>query len=544
MASGAAARGVQHGAGRRDRQIFAVRPPAAGDQPFAAAAANEGWLCVVRPGNIGCHGDDKGFGEHMFLRGEDRLMTQTLRDRRESHREQAEDPMPNLFARAASMLLGDRPEDAGAPMSGCCCEALGYARDEFPARCRASDSETHHRARLLKAASRFVRVFELAAPDAPGLVALRRRIRSGDCRSLARRQSRWSAFPASGFRCRKRFRDASARASNIFPSCRPGTTCCCRPVPAIRLPSSVRRRGTSSPRSRRTACARMLSFHGTPPGGSPIGGRGLAAGGSVSAPAAGPARDRAAISVEHRIGRRHVLGRRGLARHARIDRARRGQPLVAGRQPRRIDPAAARGPHHGRGAAGAAAAKCFGAAELVARYNDGYRRALRRCRLLQRGRLRFCLRPGCAADTRGRGPLRHPGNVSARTGLCGGRGEVPRARGSRAQRAGPGPSAARHHDRRGSMPVAATGAGAVSSIWPSTPPIRAPCCGSSSDRLEQFGIETFALDLTRPRFAIPVARVIAPGLQPEPSEIITPRLADMIAQTGGGCKYTGGVALI
>ncbi len=64
------------------------------------------------------------------------------------------------------------------------------------------------------------------------------------------------------------------------------------------------------------------------------------------------------------------------------------------------------------------------------------------------------------------------------------------------------------------------------------------------DRLGQLGIETFGLDLTRPRFAVPVARVIAPGLQPEPAEMMTPRLADMITQTGGGMKYTGGVALI
>jgi ribosomal protein S12 methylthiotransferase accessory factor len=64
------------------------------------------------------------------------------------------------------------------------------------------------------------------------------------------------------------------------------------------------------------------------------------------------------------------------------------------------------------------------------------------------------------------------------------------------------------------------------------------------DRLGQFGIEAFGLDLTRPHLAIPVARVIAPGLQLEPSDIITPRLADMIALTGGGMTYTGGVALI
>jgi ribosomal protein S12 methylthiotransferase accessory factor len=64
------------------------------------------------------------------------------------------------------------------------------------------------------------------------------------------------------------------------------------------------------------------------------------------------------------------------------------------------------------------------------------------------------------------------------------------------------------------------------------------------DRLAQLGIEVFGLDLTRPQFAVPAARVIAPGLQPLPSEIITPRLADMLAKTGGGATYTGGIALI
>lgn len=63
-------------------------------------------------------------------------------------------------------------------------------------------------------------------------------------------------------------------------------------------------------------------------------------------------------------------------------------------------------------------------------------------------------------------------------------------------------------------------------------------------RLEKLGIETFCLDLMRQRFAIPVIRVIAPGLQLEPSEIVTARLQDMIAGTGGGATYTGGIALI
>jgi ribosomal protein S12 methylthiotransferase accessory factor len=64
------------------------------------------------------------------------------------------------------------------------------------------------------------------------------------------------------------------------------------------------------------------------------------------------------------------------------------------------------------------------------------------------------------------------------------------------------------------------------------------------ERLEKLGIETFCLDLTRQRFAVPVVRVMAPGLQLEPSEIVTARLQDTIARTGGGATYTGGVPLI
>jgi ribosomal protein S12 methylthiotransferase accessory factor len=63
-------------------------------------------------------------------------------------------------------------------------------------------------------------------------------------------------------------------------------------------------------------------------------------------------------------------------------------------------------------------------------------------------------------------------------------------------------------------------------------------------RLEKLGIETFCIDLTRRGFSVPVVRVIAPGLQLEPSEIVTARLTDMIARTGGGASYTGGIALI
>jgi len=63
-------------------------------------------------------------------------------------------------------------------------------------------------------------------------------------------------------------------------------------------------------------------------------------------------------------------------------------------------------------------------------------------------------------------------------------------------------------------------------------------------RLKELSIETYNIDLTRQRFAVPVVRVIAPGLQLEPSEIVTARLRHSIARTGGGATYTDGVALI
>ena len=63
-------------------------------------------------------------------------------------------------------------------------------------------------------------------------------------------------------------------------------------------------------------------------------------------------------------------------------------------------------------------------------------------------------------------------------------------------------------------------------------------------RLQSLEIESFCIDLTRSRFAVPVARVIVPALQIEPSGIVTPRLAEMMARSGGGTVYTGGIALL
>jgi ribosomal protein S12 methylthiotransferase accessory factor len=64
------------------------------------------------------------------------------------------------------------------------------------------------------------------------------------------------------------------------------------------------------------------------------------------------------------------------------------------------------------------------------------------------------------------------------------------------------------------------------------------------ERLGRSGIDAYAVDLTREQFGIAVARVVAPGLQLFPSELIGPRLAQSITETGGGTSHTKGISLL
>lgn len=64
------------------------------------------------------------------------------------------------------------------------------------------------------------------------------------------------------------------------------------------------------------------------------------------------------------------------------------------------------------------------------------------------------------------------------------------------------------------------------------------------ERLSAKGIETYAIDLTRPAFGIPVARIVAPCLQLEPCDVMTERLTAARNQTGGGETYTRGASLL
>ena len=89
-------------------------------------------------------------------------------------------------------------------------------------------------------------------------------------------------------------------------------------------------------------------------------------------------------------------------------------------------------------------------------------------------------------------------------------------------------------------------------LHPQGMPVRRQVCPSEdkatqigwlATRLAGAGIDTFVIDLTRPRYAVPVVRVLAPGLQIEPSQLEGPRLQRAIAATGGGRPHTGDVQL-
>ena len=146
-------------------------------------------------------------------------------------------------------------------------------------------------------------------PMRPGLVGLApnsiRPRRSASCRAPHGRRLRRRSFA-----CRKPFRAVSARASNISPNCRPPTTCWSLPAPAIPLAGlgPQAREFLAAFSARRLRPDAELSWHRV--SAARRWSRSLAAGRSVRAPAAGPARGQAAVSAEHRIGRRHRPGTR------------------------------------------------------------------------------------------------------------------------------------------------------------------------------------------------------------------------------------------
>ena len=464
-----------------------------------------------------------------------------MRDGREATVNSAEDATSNLFARAASRL-GNRSEDSGTADVSHLLEALDYAIvTEFPSQGRTSNPETRHRALLLNAASRFVRVFQLAAPDAPGLVAFGAEFDPAIADPL-HAGSPLAGVSGVGLTLQEAFQGCIGEGLEYLSQLQTGSD--------VLLSSGGDPVAEFGPQAR--AFLDAFSAHRLRPDAelSWYPARRLVDGTEALLPAdlclrrppdrreieppfplsngsaAGTSWDAAALHGMLELIERDAasLWWRGGNRGGLIPPQHEAHVMAAALLPRLRQDATRRRNWllditTDIGVPCVAAVSC-GANGFGFAFGLAARPTLKsaaRSAILEMCQLELALavveakrrESGEAAlNARDRGHLRRATMIDA----------------DRCPLLQPVPER-KHH-----LAIEAADPGAALQFI--------------ANRLGQFGIETFGLNLTRPQLAVPVARVIAPGLQPEPSEIITPRLADMITQTGGGMQYTGGVALI
>jgi ribosomal protein S12 methylthiotransferase accessory factor len=446
--------------------------------------------------------------------------------------------MPNLFASAASLLLGDSPKHPGDSDARLLLQALGYATaTALP----AADAETLHRALLLKAASRFARVFELAAPDAPGLVSfgaefdpsLADPLHAGHpmvgvsgvglslqdafqgcigegIEYLSQLQTGDDMLeldpgdPAAEFGPQAREFLAAFSAHRLHPDAKlsrhratrltdgrevllPADLCLRRPLDRQEVkPPFPLSAGSAAGRSWDAAALHGL-LELIERDAASLWWQGGKRGQSI------PPQDEANIAAEALLLqlRQGILARRSWLLDITTDI---GVPCVAAVS------CMADGFGFAFGLAARPTLKVAARAAVLEMCQGELAHLVVEAKLRERGE--------AALNVRDRIHRRRATMLNA----------------DRCLLLQPGPERSRH------LAIGTTDPGAVLRLI--------------VDRLAQLGIEAFGLDLTRPHLAVPAARVIAPGLQPLPSEIITPRLTDMIAQTGGGLTYTEGIALI
>jgi len=448
--------------------------------------------------------------------------------------------MANLFARAASSLLADQPQQADPDVHSLL-EALGYAAATAKDG-RQAEPETRQRGHLLNAASRFLRVFELEAPDAPGLVSL------GAQFDPAIADPMHAGCPAVGvsgvgLSLREAFQGCIGEGIEYLSQLQTGDDVLVSPGsrdPAAALGPQTREFLAAFSARRWRADAELSWYRATritdgnevllpadlclrrPPAQQEIKppfalSTGSAAGTSwddaalhgllelIERDAAAlwwrggrrgkliPAGDEAQSEAQARLSRlrQHVTGRRSWLLDITTDI---GVPCVVAISCKADGSGFAFGlaarPTLTAAACSAAVEMCQ--LELAYAVVDAKRREGGETALNERDRVHQRRATAIDAD--------------------------------RCLLLQPVAEPVAH------LPIEVTDANAVVRLI--------------ATRLEQLGVETFGVDLTRPHLAVPAARIIAPGLQLEPSELITPRLAAAITQTGGGERYTGGVLLI
>jgi ribosomal protein S12 methylthiotransferase accessory factor len=64
-----------------------------------------------------------------------------------------------------------------------------------------------------------------------------------------------------------------------------------------------------------------------------------------------------------------------------------------------------------------------------------------------------------------------------------------------------------------------------------------------AQRLASLGFDPVVVDITRPRFNIPVMRLLCPGLEQEPSALCGERVRSAIDETGGGPGLRMGISV-
>lgn len=448
--------------------------------------------------------------------------------------------MPNLFARAASLLLCDDPEDAGDPDARLLLDALGYA--EFPAGVGKSAPETRHRARLLTVASRFVRVFELAAPEAPGLVCFGGEIDPATADPL-HAGSPAVSVSGVGLSLQEAFQGCIGEGIEYLSQLQTGSDVL--ELPGPNDPAAGHGPGTREFLAAFSACrlrrdAELSWYRATrltdrrevllpadlclrrplnqqeirPP--FPLS-TGSAAGTSWEAAALHgllEVIERDAASLWWWGGNRgrsippqdqaHVTAGALLARLRQNASARRSWLLDITTDIGVPSVVAVSCMPDGFGFA-------FGLAARPTLTAAGCAAVLEMCQ----GELAYAVVEAKRRE-RGEAALNEQDRVHRRRATM--------VNADRCLLLQPAPEPAEH------LAIDATDPNAVLQFI--------------AKHLELFGIETFTLNLTREHLAVPAARVMTPGLQVEPSEIVMPRLADMMARTGGGAIYTGGIALL
>lgn len=452
-------------------------------------------------------------------------------------------PGPNLLARAASLLLDEDAEAAGAADTSDLLESLGYrSATAVPDRSDESRSETRQRGLLLKAASRFERIFQLAAPDAPGLICIGAELDPAIADPLHAGSARVSVSGV-GVSLQEAFQgcvgegieylsqlqtagDALEVAGRDDSAARPGSL----RQDFLAAFSACRRQPDSEGswcRARRLADGREVLLPADlclrrppalqqvePPFPPSIGS------------AAGRSWDAAALHAMLELIERDAAGlwwrggRRGAAipsqHEAGVIAASMLDQLRQGTSARRswlLDITT------DIGIPCVAAISCkpdgFGFAfGLAARPTL---QAAARSAILEMGQIELA---HAVVEVK----CRERGEAGLNAHDLTHRRRATMINADQCLLLQPGAERPVHLDLGADAPDAV-----LSRIV---------------DRLAAFGVESFGLDLTRPAFAVPVARIIAPGLQLEPSRIVTARLAEMMARTGGGALYTGGVALI